>query len=257
VVPTQWDAYYTVALGTSMATPHVSGAVALMLQAAPTLTPDQIKQILVATATPMPSCPVTACGAGYVNAMAAVQQARLVGDVPPVAALTATPSVGGSPLTVTLDASASHDPDGSVAQYRWDFNGDGVVDATTTTPMVSYTYGTGRWTAAVTVVDNLGVASTPAQATVLVDNPPVAAASVPGRGKYGTAMSFDGSASSASSGIATWAWDFGDGSTGSGAVASHTYVQTLPGKYLFVWRLTVTDGLGRSTSTSGTIKLTP
>jgi subtilisin family serine protease len=257
VVPTQWDAYYTVALGTSMATPHVSGVVALMLQAAPSLTPDRVKQILATTATPMPGCPATACGAGYVNAMAAVQLARQVADVAPVASLKATPSVGGSPLTVTLDASGSYDPDGSVAQYRWDFNGDGVVDAVTTTPVVSSTYGTGRWTAMVTAVDNLGVASMPAQASVLVDNPPLASASVPGRSKYGTSVTFDGSRSSASSGIAGWVWDFGDGTGGPGAVANHTYTQTVPGKYLFVWRLTVTDTLGRSSSTSGTINVTP
>lgn len=258
MVPLQWTQYYTVALGTSMSTPHVSGVVALMLQAAPSLTPDQVKQVLVATATPMPSCPVTACGAGYVNAMAAVQMARQVSDVAPVAALVATPSSGSSPLTVTLDASGSYDPDGSVASYRWDFNGDGTVDAVTTTPQIAYTYGTGRWTATVSVVDNLGVSSTPATASVVVDNPPVASASVPGRAKYGSAVTFDGSSSTDPDGsVASWSWDFGDGTTGSGAVVSHTYSQTVPGKYLFVWRLTVTDDLGRTNSTSGTITVTP
>src|SRR5258708_719124 len=44
-VPAQWDPSYTVALGTSMAAPHVSGVVALMLQAAPSLKPDQVNQI--------------------------------------------------------------------------------------------------------------------------------------------------------------------------------------------------------------------
>ena len=258
VVPTQWDAYYTVALGTSMSTPHVSGVVALMLQAAPALTPDQVKQILAATATPMPACPVTACGAGYVNAMAAVQMARQVADQPPVASLAATPSAGGSPMTVTLDASASYDPDGSVAQYRWDFNGDGVVDATTTTPLASYTYTTGRWFPTVTVVDNLGVSSTPAQAAVVSDNPPVAVATVPGKGKYGSAISFNGSGSAGSgSPVVSWSWSFGDGTTASGATVSHTYTQATPGRYLFVWTLTVTDSLGRSDTTSGTIKVTP
>jgi serine protease AprX len=41
---------YTELSGTSMATPHATGAAALLLQAAPSLTPSQVKEILLATA---------------------------------------------------------------------------------------------------------------------------------------------------------------------------------------------------------------
>ena len=258
VVQTQWDPYYTIALGTSLAAPHVTGTIALMLQANPALTPDQIKSILASTATPMPTCPVSACGSGYLNAMAAVQTARGLAVSPPTAALTVTPSSGNSPLTVTLDASGSTDATTSISQYEWDFNGDGAIDATTTTPMTTYTYSSGRWHPTVRVVDAYGVVSAPVSATVTADNPPTASATVSGTRKYGNPLTFDGSASSSTtSQIVSWSWNFGDGNTGSGMTVSHTYVQSVPGRTLFSWTLTVTDQYGRTDSTSGTLKITP
>jgi serine protease AprX len=68
-------AYYAAASGTSMATPHVSGTVALMLEANPALTPDEVKAILQSTARPMDYAPHEA-GAGFLDAFAAVKAAR-------------------------------------------------------------------------------------------------------------------------------------------------------------------------------------
>jgi serine protease AprX len=44
------DEHYTSASGTSMATPHAVGAVALLLQANPSLTPREVKELLMRTA---------------------------------------------------------------------------------------------------------------------------------------------------------------------------------------------------------------
>jgi serine protease len=60
--------------GTSMATPHVVGVVALMLSANPALTPDQVTQILQSTARSFPAT-CSQCGSGIVNANAAVDAA--------------------------------------------------------------------------------------------------------------------------------------------------------------------------------------
>lgn len=73
--------YYTVANGTSMAAPHVSGAIALMVQANPKLTPDVIKRVLINTATPMPDYQEYAAGAGYLNARKAVETAKQIKNV--------------------------------------------------------------------------------------------------------------------------------------------------------------------------------
>jgi serine protease AprX len=66
--------FYTQISGTSMATPFVAGTVALMLDADPTLTPDQIKQIITDTASRMPGYEDFEVGAGYLNAYAAVDK---------------------------------------------------------------------------------------------------------------------------------------------------------------------------------------
>ncbi|MGA9573630.1 MAG: PKD domain-containing protein [Lysobacterales bacterium] len=78
--------------------------------------------------------------------------------------------------------------------------------------------------------------------------PPTANAGGPYTGTVGTAVSFDGSASSDSDGsISSYAWDFGDGSSGSGVSPSHSYT----GDGSFTVSLTVTDNAG-STSTDTT-----
>ncbi len=73
-LPVEHVPFYTQISGTSMATPFVSGAIALMLDADPTLTPDEIKSILTGTASRMPGYEDFEVGAGYINAYAAVDK---------------------------------------------------------------------------------------------------------------------------------------------------------------------------------------
>jgi len=68
------DANYTTAGGTSMATPHVSGAAALVAQAHPDWTGQQIKQALATTAKTNPDNSVFEQGDGRVDAVRAVRQ---------------------------------------------------------------------------------------------------------------------------------------------------------------------------------------
>ena len=64
--------FYTTMSGTSMATPHVAGIVALLLEADSTLSPDEVKNTLQQTATNMPGYESWEVGAGYVNAYVAL-----------------------------------------------------------------------------------------------------------------------------------------------------------------------------------------
>jgi serine protease AprX len=67
--------FYTHMSGTSMATPHVAGIVALMLEANPNLSPAQVKDILQRTATNMTGRLTWEAGAGHINAYEAVADA--------------------------------------------------------------------------------------------------------------------------------------------------------------------------------------
>ncbi len=95
-IPPAFLPYYTTSQGTSFACPHVTGVVALMLEANPLLTPAQVITILRQTANPMPY-EERVVGAGYVDAHNAVRVALGLAQVPHHFNLFPTP--GGPEIT--------------------------------------------------------------------------------------------------------------------------------------------------------------
>lgn len=83
--------------GTSMATPHVAGVAALLYAVKPTITPDQVESILKSTARSFPAT-CSQCGAGIVDAAAAVALASGV-TPPPPPVITNNALVKGVPMT--------------------------------------------------------------------------------------------------------------------------------------------------------------
>ena len=67
---------YLTLSGTSMATPVVSGTVALMLEANPSLTPNMVKAILQFTSEANPEYDFLTQGAGFLNTLGAVRLSR-------------------------------------------------------------------------------------------------------------------------------------------------------------------------------------
>lgn len=163
----------------------------------------------------------------------------------PTASFTATPT----DLSVAYDASASSDPDGSIAQYAWDF-GDGTT-GTGTPATHSYAAG-GTYTVKLTVTDNEGAtAVSQQQVTVVAPNvPPVAGFTFTQGPNSGPAVAVDATSSTdPDGGTLTYAWTFGDGTSDTGVTASHTYAAS--GDYTI--GLTVTDNRGGANSTSQTV----
>lgn len=71
------EPYYTCASGTSMASPHVAGVVALLQEAAGgTLSPDQVLKAITSTARKLDGYAQWEVGAGYVDALAAVKAVK-------------------------------------------------------------------------------------------------------------------------------------------------------------------------------------
>lgn len=166
----------------------------------------------------------------------------------PVAALTADPTNGDSPLEVVFDGSLSSDNIGIVL-YDWQF-GDGTSMQGEALAQVEHSYvSSGSFTATLTVTDAAG--NTHSQSLVIITDssnaPPVALFSaLPGNGLDSLTVTVDAADSSDDEGIVSYTWDFGDGETAVGETAVHTFV-TAGEKTI---SLTVTDAAEQSATTT-------
>jgi PKD repeat protein len=166
------------------------------------------------------------------------------GNLPPTAAYsyacTAT-------RQCTFDGSGSSDADGPIVTYSWSF-GDGGTASGETSPLVTHTYGaSGAFAVTLTVTDDAGATGTQQQVVNIVNVPP-AASFTPAC--IALTCTFDGSGSSDVDGtIASHVWNFGDGTSGSGATVSHTYA----GGGSYAVTLTVTDNGAATSSQTQTV----
>ncbi len=146
------------------------------------------------------------------------------------------PYLGAPNTDVAFDGSGSSDPDGDALTYAWTFGDGGSGEGATPTHSFA---AAGNYDVCLTVNDGLAD-SDPACTTAVVNTAPVANPGGPYLGAINTAIAFDGSGSSDPDGDAlTYAWTFGDGGSGEGAMPTHSYAEA--GTYDLC--LTVNDGL--------------
>jgi serine protease len=170
--------------GTSMATPHVTGVVSLMLSVNAGLNPTQVRQKLQATARAFPTgtgrdCTTSTCGAGIVDAAAAVASAN--NTTAPTAS--AGPAQKVDPgATVNLNGSGSGANGASIVGYAWSQTGgtpsvtlSGASSATASFKAPNAPANTTMLTFSLTVTDDGGLTSNNvASANITLNNvPPV------------------------------------------------------------------------------------
>ena len=149
------------------------------------------------------------------------------------------PYSGEPGQALAFDGTASSDPNGDALTYLWEF-GDGAT-ASGATPSHSYS-ADGTYTATLTVSDGefTDAATTSVNiATAPANRAPTSEPGGPYAGDVNAGITFDGTASSDPDGdTLNFTWDFGDGSTASGATPTHSYAAA--GQYDV--SLTVSDG---------------
>jgi len=176
----------------------------------------------------------------------------------PTAVINTTPPevsgtvLGAAPFTVYFDAyESAADPECvfgcEIISYTWDF-GDGT---TSTGITKNHTYSNiGTYTVVLTVTDSNGkkgynsvkIEVKKAPIALITTTPPEVSGTVTGTAPF--TVYFDAYGSTSESGIVSYAWNFGDGSTGTtGITTSHTYSASAV-DYTAIVILTITDANG-------------
>jgi PKD repeat protein len=161
-------------------------------------------------------------------------------------------------LTVMFNASASNDPDGTIANYSWSF-GDGTEGSGVDT---AHTYlENGTYKVILTVTDNGNKSnSTSEMVTISLTTPPAkqtpkAVIQVVSKDNLTVTVSGEDSLAPEGASIIYYNWTFGDGEIGMGTAVNHTY--SANGTYTISLTVTADNGEMNSTSVDVTVSASP
>jgi hypothetical protein len=152
------------------------------------------------------------------------------------------PYTGNEGSPINFNAGASHDDDGTIVLYEWDWNGDGTYDESSLVPTKTH-----QWcddytgTVGLRVTDNDTLTSTDNTTVTVYNVPPTVEAGPDQQVAVNHATSFSGSFTDPGCDTWTITWDFGDGESASGTLMpTHTYTKT----GVYIVNLTVIDDDG-------------
>ena len=142
---------------------------------------------------------------------------------------------------------------GASLTYLWNF-GDGSTASGTLTPSHVYV-NPGAYTASLTVTDSAGLSGSLTLVATVNDVAPTVSLTDPASAQVHASVVFTATATSPSPAVQaagfTYAWNFGDGTTGSGATASHSFATA--GTYTV--KATAKDEYGKTGTATGTITI--
>lgn len=168
---------------------------------------------------------------------------------------------------ITLDASASTATTGQIVRYRWDYSGDGVYDATTTTPTRPITYlASGDYWPTVEVTNSIGQHARYRVGIHIANAPcPTATFTSPTTAQALSKFSVDASASTAPAGsIVKYQWSFEQPGTWDVTRPIPGFPQSLTPIATWIYphtgthtiTLKVTDNTGATSTTTKQITIT-
>jgi len=172
----------------------------------------------------------------------------------PIADFTATPLIGTVPLTVTLEASSSIDPDGSIVNYQWNANEQVLAYGNPTTHTFTES---GEHIITLTVTDNQGTsAEFQKMVNVISSNQtPIAHfTATPSTGQIPLTITLDATKSMDADGsIVNYQWMINDQLLAYGNPTTHTLTEI--GDYLIT--LTVTDDEKATATAQQNVRVIP
>jgi YD repeat-containing protein len=191
---------------------------------------------------------------------ATTTRALTVSNRAPTSSFTATPNPVPTGTIVNLSGAASSDPDGTIAKYEWDLDGNGTYETSTgATTTTTKTFATpGGFTVGLRVTDNLGLTATSTKTITVQNRAPLASATAtPNPVTVNTAASLNASASSDPDGtVVKYEWNLdgnGNYELNTGAIPTTTKTFTSSGDQTIGLR--VTDNNGATATTTFVLKV--